>query len=84
MKYVLVDQENDIVDRVGLTSNVGVSGARTFFIGRKQIDAKEFDKLWRVMTEESYIWLKEHAQNSSYRGIKWWEGEKSITDEELK
>ena len=72
MKYVLVDQENDIVDRVGLTSNVGVSGARTFFIGRKQIDAKEFDKLWRVMTEESYTRLKKHARKYKYEEFGDW------------
>jgi len=84
MKYVLVDQEDDIVDRVELTSEIGLSGARTFFVGRKQIDGKEFNKLWRVMTKESHTWLKEYTQKSSYRGIKWWEEDKKITDEELK
>ena len=69
MKYVLVDQEDDIVDRVGLTSNVGVSGARMFFIGRKQIDAKEFDKLWRVMTEESYTRLKNTLESISTKNL---------------
>ena len=72
MKYVLVDQEDDIVDRVGLTSNVGVSGARTFFIGRKQIDAKEFDKLWRVMTEESYMRLKKYTRKNKYEEFGDW------------
>ena len=72
MKYVLVDQEDDIVDRVGLTSNVDVSGARTFFIGRKQIDAKEFDKLWRVMTEESYTRLKKHTRKYKYEEFGDW------------
>ena len=59
MKYVLVDQENDIVDRVGLTSNVGVSGARTFFVGRKQIESEKFDQIWKVMTEIDYDKNKE-------------------------
>jgi len=72
MKYVLVDQEDDIVDRVGLTSNVGVSGARTFFIGRKQIDAKEFDKLWRVMTEESYTRMKKQERKHKYEEFGDW------------
>ena len=34
MKYVLVDKIDNIVDRVELGSEVGISGARTFFIGR--------------------------------------------------
>jgi hypothetical protein len=72
MKYVLVDQDDDIVDRVELTSNIGVSGARTFFIGRKQIDAKEFDKLWRVMTEESYMWIKKHIRENKYEEFGDW------------
>ena len=84
MKYVLVDNEDNIVHTIDLASNIGVSGARTYFMGTKKLDSKEFNRLWNVMTEESYIWLKEHTQNSSYKGIKWWEEEKSITDEELK
>ena len=43
MKYVLVDRGDNIIDKVELGSNVGVSGAKTFFIGRKKIDEKEFD-----------------------------------------
>ena len=37
MKYVLVDRGDNIVDRVDLGSGVGESGARTYFIKRKQI-----------------------------------------------
>ena len=47
MKYVLVDREDDIVDRVELTSDIGVSGARTFFVGRKQIESEKFDQIWK-------------------------------------
>ena len=78
MKYVLVDQEDDIVDRVELTSDIGLSGARTFFVGRKQIDEKEFNKLWRVMTEESYVWLKKHTREHNYEEFgDWLDVEKS-------
>jgi hypothetical protein len=89
VKYVLVDNEDNIVHTIDLASNVGISGARTYFMGTKKLDPKEFNKLWNVMTEESYIWLKEHTRNPlsertdylSY--IRWWEEDKKITDEEL-
>jgi len=78
MKYVLVDQEDDIVDRVELTSEIGLSGARTFFVGRKQIDGKEFNKLWRVMTEESYVSFKKHTRENNYEEFgDWLDVEKS-------
>ena len=54
MKYVLVDKGDNIVHTVDLAGNVDVSGARTYFLGLKKIDKKEFNALWRVMTEESY------------------------------
>ena len=76
MKYVLVDQENDIVDRVGLTSNVGVSGARTFFIGRKQIESEKFDQIWKVMTEIDYNRNKERKHKYEEFGD-WLDIEKS-------
>ena len=62
MKYVLVDREDDIVNRVELTSNVGVSGARTCFVGRKQIESEKFDQIWRVMTETEYRRFKIHKE----------------------
>ena len=90
MKYVLVDGNGIINTSVDLASDVGVSGARTYFVGIKQIPYENFIQLWRVMTEESYIWLKEHTRNPSsertdYPGyIRWWEEDKEITDSELK
>ena len=96
MKYVLVDKIDNIVDRVELGSEVGLSGAKTFFIGRKQIpyenfidgfdpgrkriDRKEFDRIWRVMTEESYEWLKAHTKKPSSKNIKWWKDETDYLD----
>ena len=70
MKYVLVDNDDNVVDRVDLGSEVGISGARTFFIGRKQIPYENFIQLWKVMTEESFqLQLKLSLKN---RQIEWW------------
>ena len=83
MKYVLVDKGDNIVDRIELASDVGLSGAKTFFVGRKQIDEKEFDSIWKVMTEDHYETQKDLAnrQNKQYE---WWKEDKDITDSELK
>ena len=83
MKYVLVDKGDNIVDRIELASDVGLSGAKTFFVGRKQIDEKEFDSIWKVMTEDHYETQKDLAnrQNKQYE---WWKEDKDITDRELK
>ena len=83
MKYVLVDKGDNIVDRVEMASEVGLSGAKTFFVGRKQIDEKEFDSIWKVMSEDHYETQKDLAnrQNKQYE---WWKEDKDITDSELK
>ena len=82
MKYVLVDKYDNITTSVDLASNVGLSGAKTYFVGIKQIDEKEFDKLWKVMSEKDYdLQFKASLQNRQY---KWWEEDKAITDDELK
>lgn len=82
MKYVLVDKYDNIITSVDLASNVGLSGAKTYFVGIKQIDEKEFDKLWKVMSERDYdLQFKASLQNRQY---KWWEEDKAITDDELK
>mgnify|MGYP001255604158 FL=1 len=81
MKYVLVDKAGNINTTVELSSGVGVSGARTYFVGVKRLKGKDFDKLWRVMREPDY----NSEKLQSYPGyIKWWEEEKEITDSELK
>ena len=82
MKYVLVDKGDNVVDRVELESEVGLSGAKTFFLGRKQIDEKEFDSIWKVMTERQYnIQFTASLQIKQYE---WWKEEKAIVDDELK
>ena len=78
-----MDNEGNVTHTVDLASNVGLSGARTYFRGMKRIDVKEFDKLWKVKTETAY--LKGTVERTDYPGyIRWWEEEKEITDSELK
>ena len=83
MKYVLVDRGDNINTTIDLASGVGKSGARTYFLGAKRIDSKEFDKLWKVMTRDEYDRLFDlsHRQNKQYE---WWKEDKEITDDELK
>ena len=80
MRYVLVDKGDNIVYTVDLASNIGVSGARTYFLGLKKIDKKEFNALWRVMTEESYKWLIAHTKEPSSKNIEWWKDEIDYLD----
>lgn len=78
----MVDKYDNITTSVDLASNVGLSGAKTYFVGIKQIDEKEFDKLWKVMSERDYdLQFKASLQNRQY---KWWEEDKAIVDDELK
>ena len=74
MKYNLVSRHTkEVVHTIDLSDDIGIGGARTYFIGDKKLDPKEFDKLWEV----KYYRMSKDP-------IKWWEEEKSITDEELK
>ena len=87
MKFYLVDKYDNINTTAILESGVGVSGAKTYFLGIKNLDEKEFDKLWRVMTQEqwdnSFKLGLQDRQNDKLK-YKWWEEDKAITDEELK
>ena len=86
MKYLLVDKYDNIITSVELASGVGISGAKTYFVGIKQLDEKKFDKLWKVMTEEQYdLQFKASLQNRQMGKMKykWWEEDKAITDDEM-
>ena len=82
MKYVLVDNYDNIITKADLGSNVGLSGAKTYFKGMKQMPKDEdFDKLWKVMSEEQYdTQLKSSLQN---RQVEWWKEEPSGPDEDF-
>ena len=71
MKYRLVDRRTkEIITSVELGSNVGISGARTYFMGVKKLSGEKFDELWEI-------------KGTTYKYPAWWIEEKSITDEEL-
>ena len=82
MKYVLVDKGDNIVSTNDLASNVGISGARTYFLGVKQIDPKEFDKLWKVYTKTEWdnIQYAYKRPPSSSPNRDWWKEEESYLD----
>ena len=79
MEFELVNKHTDeIIDKKNLSDEIGISGARTYFIGSKKLKPKEFDKLFEVR-------YKGNVERTDYPGyIRWWVEEKSITDEELK
>ena len=83
MKYYLVDKYDNIVTSVDLAGNVGLSGARTYFVGTKKLNEEEFDKLWKVMTKESYdLQFKAALQNRQMdqRKYEWWKDDESYLD----
>ena len=83
MKYYLVDKYDNIVTSVDLAGNVGLSGARTYFVGTKKLNEEEFDKLWKVMTKESYdLQFKTTLQNRQMdnRKYEWWKDDESYLD----
>ena len=83
MKYYLVDKYDNIVTSVDLAGNVGLSGARTYFVGTKKLNEEEFDNLWKVMTKESYdLQFKASLQNRQMdqRKYEWWKDDESYLD----
>ena len=79
MKFVLVNKYDEIVSRVEL-GEVGVNGAKTYFKDMKKMpEDKDFDKLWKVMTEQEYDnQFKATLQNQ--RKYEWWKEEESYLD----
>ena len=65
MKFELVNKTTDeVVDVVDL-ANVGKSGAKTFFMHRKQLNEEQFDKLFSVKDHPyvgRYDWWKEEPK----------------------
>ena len=83
MKFLLVDKYDNIVTSVNLASNVGLNGAKTYFKGVKLMPKDEdFDKLWRVMTEEQYDTnFKSNLQNRQNKQYEWWKDEPKGPDD---
>lgn len=82
MKYVLVDNGDNINTSVELESEVGVSGAKTYFKGVKNMPSDEaFDSLWKVMTERDYNKkMKISLRKPSSYGIEWWKDDEDYLD----
>tara|TARA_E500000331_G_C17086545_1_gene639210 strand:- start:598 stop:849 length:252 start_codon:yes stop_codon:yes gene_type:complete len=81
MKYVLVNKLDEIVTKVELQKTSTISEAITYFQGiKKMSDTIEFNKLWKVMTENDYdMKFKSSLQN---RQVEWWKEEDSYLDGE--
>jgi len=80
MKWVLVNKFDEIVDTCEIASNVGVSGAKTYFKKRKQMEEKDFDTLWKVMSKDHYIRISE-VSNRDGKQYEWWKDESTKPDE---
>jgi len=77
MKWVLINKFDEVIDTCEIASEVGVSGAKTYFRKRKEMEESEFDKLWKVMSELNY---KAYQRKSSSEQIQWWKDEWSNPD----
>ena len=76
MKYVLVDKGDNIIDKVELNSEL--REAKKLFIGRKRIDEKEFDNIWKVMSKEQYD--TQHTASLQNKQYEWWKDDQSYLD----
>ena len=79
MKWVLVNRFDEIVDTCEIASGVGVSGAKTYFRKRKQIDEESFDKMWKVMSNDHYLRISE-ISNRTGKQYEWWKDEHTNPD----
>ena len=83
MKWVLVNRFDEIVDTCEIASGVGVSGAKTYFRKRKQMETADFDKLWKVMSKNEYDrTFKNNLYNRQLgkRKYEWWKDEEAYLD----
>jgi len=81
VKWCLVNKFDEIVDTCEIASGVGVSGAKTYFRKRKQINEESFDKLWKVMSNEQYERIIE-LSNRENKQYQWWKDEETYLDVE--
>tara|TARA_R100001510_G_C7596860_1_gene164676 strand:- start:243 stop:509 length:267 start_codon:yes stop_codon:yes gene_type:complete len=86
MKWYLVDKYDNINTSAELHSSYGKVSAKAYFLGMKQLEEEEFDKLWKVMTQTEYDWhFKNSLQNRQLenRKYEWWKDEPSGPDDEF-
>ena len=54
MIFELVSKtHSEPIDRVDL-SNIGLQGAKTYFMGRKQLSEEDFDKMFEVKKKQNH------------------------------
>ncbi len=74
--YVLVDRNNDIVDKI---DSITPGGAEHYFMKRKQIDDTDaFYKVWKIKTKKEYDLNKLAFERKA--SSEWWEGEENYLD----
>ena len=84
MKYVLVNKFDEIITSAELSSDIGISGATTYFQGIKQMEDRDaFNKLWKVMTMKDWdTSFKNNLQDRQLEKMKyeWWKSEETYLD----
>ena len=81
MKYVLVDNFGNVVNKKDLSDDIGARGARTYFKGIKNIDDEGFDKVWKIMVEDKRGRLRKIERIDYPTYIRWWEDEPTNLDD---
>ena len=72
MKYVLIDKNYDVVDKI---DSITEGGAEHYFMKRKQMDdTDKFYSLWKIKTENEHKLNQEaFARKSSSHPTSWWD-----------
>ena len=83
MEYVLVSKSlREIASKYQVSDEHGVTAAKFYFMGRKQLSEKKFDELWLVMSEKEYN-TQEYAferKSSSDPNKRWWKDDDKYLD----
>ena len=74
MKYVLIDKNYDIVDKI---DSITPGGAEHYFMSRKQMtDKDKFYSLWKILPKKEYdLNMEAFARKASSEQIQWWKDE---------
>ena len=81
MIWLLIDKNDNINSKVELNSGYGKDGAKMYFLGRKQLeDEKEFDRIWRVVSKQTYDAFRREPSSSTHTSREWWNDEYSNLD----
>ena len=67
----------DIYETIETTS---AEIARVYFLNKKQLEEKEFDKIWRVVSKQTYDAFRREPSSSTHTSREWWNDEYSNLD----